>query len=82
MSVPIYKVYGISDCPACLRVCADLMEEYPKAQYVFINCDFSKEYQAAIKRELKWPTFPIVVLTEDNKEALIGGSEALRDLMR
>ena len=74
----VYMVYGISDCPACLRVCADLMDHYPAAEYIFINCDFSKEYRRYVRDEkFKWPTFPIVAEWRDEREIVIGGSEEL-----
>ena len=51
-----YIVYGISDCPACLRACADLMEA--DNEYVFVEMDFSKTYREYIKDRHQWPTFP------------------------
>ena len=35
----IFIVYGITDCPACLRTQADLMER--DKEYVFVETDFS-----------------------------------------
>ena len=72
----IYKVYGISDCPACLRACADLMEN--DLEYVFVNCDFSKTYRKKIKEQYSWATFPVITLFNGTEWALIGGSEDLR----
>lgn len=72
----IYKVYGISDCPACLRACADLMEN--DKEYVFVNCDFSKTYRNQIKDKFSWPTFPVITLFSGVEWALIGGSDDLR----
>ena len=54
-----YVVYGISDCPACLRACADLMEA--DNEYVFVEMDFSKTYRKYIKDKYEWPTFPIII---------------------
>ena len=71
----VYLIYGITDCPACLRAQADLMEK--DIEYVFIEADFSKTYRAAIKEEFGWPTFPIVVMAEDSGETLIGGYSEL-----
>lgn len=75
----IYEVYGISDCPACLRACADLMEN--GLEYVFVNCDFSKTYREQVKTLFNWPTFPIVTVSKDGHEewSVIGGSEQLKD---
>jgi len=72
----MYKVYGISDCPACLRACADLMEN--DVEYVFVNCDFSKSYRNHIKDKFSWPTFPVITLFNGVEWALIGGSDDLR----
>ena len=49
-------VYGITDCPACLRACADLMEA--DIEYVFAETDFSKSYREYLKDKYEWPTFP------------------------
>ena len=76
----IYLVYGITDCPSCLRVCADLMDD--DREYVFINCDFSKSYRDSIRDELNWPTFPIVILKKDEETTFIGGSEQLKEHMQ
>ncbi len=72
----IYLIYGITDCPSCLRAEADLMEA--DKEYVVISADFSKSYRKLIREQLKWPTFPIVVLQEDNNNTIIGGLEQLR----
>ncbi len=73
----IYLIYGITDCPSCLRAEADLMEA--DKEYVVISADFSKSYRKLIREQLKWPTFPIVVLQEDNNNTIIGGLEQLRE---
>ena len=44
-----YIIYGISDCPACLRACAAAMELYPTHEYVFVNTDFSKTHRERLK---------------------------------
>ena len=72
----IYLIYGITDCPSCLRAEADLMEA--DKEYVVITADFSKSYRKLIREQLKWPTFPIVVLQEGNNNTIIGGLEQLR----
>ena len=73
-------VYGISDCPSCLRVCADLMDG--DFEYVFVNCDFSKTYRNNIRDELSWPTFPIVIAVDGKETSIIGGSEQLKEHMQ
>ena len=75
----IYLVYGISDCPACLRACADLMELFPEKEYVFIEADFSKTYREQIKKKYNWPTFPIVIQQSDQESVVIGGYEQLKE---
>ena len=55
----IYFVYGITDCPACLRACADLMEA--ELEYVFVETDFAPSHRAQLKKQYKHSTFPIIV---------------------
>lgn len=72
----IYLVYGITDCPACLNAQAELMGR--DIEYVFINTDFSSTYRSAIKEEMEWNTFPIIVkVSSDSEEELIGGYDDL-----
>ena len=75
----IYLVYGISDCPSCLRACADLMELYPAKEYVFIEADFSKSYREQIKEKYNWTTFPIVIQQLEHESVVIGGYEQLKE---
>ena len=72
----IYLVYGITDCPACLRAQAYLMER--DLEYVFINTDFSKNYRTAICEEFGWSTFPIIIKVTAEEEVLIGGFSELK----
>ncbi len=71
----IFIVYGITDCPACLRAQADLMER--DKEYVFVETDFSKNYRIALKDEFGWPTFPMIVHITDEEEQFIGGYDEL-----
>ena len=71
----VYMVYGITDCPACLRAQADLMDL--GKEYVFIQTDFSKFYRNSIKDEFKYSTLPIILLVDKNGERLIGGYDQL-----
>lgn len=73
----IYLVYGISDCPSCLRACADLMDR--DIEYVFINCDFSKTYRDRLKVKFNWSTFPIIIEADHKEKSLIGGHEQLKE---
>ena len=71
----VYLIYGVTDCPACLRAQAALMDL--EIEYVFIEMDFSKSYRESIKEELGWSTFPIIVKLSGDEEILVGGYEDL-----
>ena len=71
----IYFVYGITDCPACLRACADLMEA--DLEYVFVETDFAKSYRTELKREYKHSTFPIIIKLTGPETLIIGGHDEL-----
>ena len=71
----VYIIYGITDCPACLRAQAVLMDL--DVEYVFIQTDFSKSYRRSVRDEFKWSTFPIILMINQNGETLIGGYEEL-----
>ena len=75
MSKDIYVIYGITDCPACLRAQADLMQR--DIEYAFVETDFSKNYRQLLKQKFNWPTFPIVVKLSGDEETLIGGYDDL-----
>ena len=75
----VFVVHGISDCPACLRACADLMSEYPKYEYVFVNCDFSSLHRKRLKEIYGQKTFPIIVCVTPDGEELIGGHKELKE---
>ena len=75
-----YIIYGISDCPACLRACADLMEV--DVEYVFVEMDFSKSYRTYIKDRYEWPTFPIIIRRTYNTVVKIGGYDQLKEYMK
>jgi glutaredoxin len=70
-----YIVHGITDCPACLRACALLMEK--DKEYVFVEADFSKTYRKTIKQKFDWTTFPVIVMVYNDKEELVGGYDDL-----
>ena len=73
-----YIVYGITDCPACLRACADLMEN--DCEYVFVEMDFSPTFRQSIKEKWSWKTFPIIVRRSLKGDNLIGGYAELVNL--
>ena len=71
----IYFVYGITDCPACLRACAALMEA--DLEYVFVEADFAKTYRKQLQKQYRWPTFPIIVRRSESENLVIGGYDEL-----
>ena len=73
----IYFVYGITDCPACLRACASLMEA--ELAFVFVNTDFSAVYREQLKKKYNHPTFPIIVRKTECDSLIIGGHDELLD---
>lgn len=75
-----YEIHGITDCPACLRAQALLMEN--DLEYVFVSADFSKTYRKTIREELFWTTFPIIVSVKDQKREVIGGYDELDSLLK
>jgi glutaredoxin len=75
-----YIVYGVTDCPACLHACADLMEN--DLQYVFVEMDFSKDYRTYIRDEHNWPTFPIIARRNNDTVIVIGGYEQLKEHLK
>lgn len=72
----VYFVYGITDCPACLRACALLMEL--DLEYVFVETDFAKSYRQELQKKYRHSTFPIVVRETGPERLMIGGYEELR----
>ena len=74
-SSPVYLIYGITDCPACLRACADLMER--DIEYVFIETDFARSYRERIKKQFGWRTMPLIVKLFRDDETLVGGYDDL-----
>jgi glutaredoxin len=73
-------IYGVSDCPHCLRACADLMDN--DVPYIFIEMDFAKEYRESIKQKFNWTTYPVIVRVKGKEEILIGGYEQLKESMK
>ena len=71
----MFLIYGVSDCPYCLRACADLMEQ--GRQYVFIEMDFAKDYREMITQKFDWTTYPIIVILIAGEEKIIGGYDEL-----
>ena len=79
-----YKIYGITDCPACLRACALLMEN--DIEYSFVESDFSPTYRRVLKKQWAWQTFPIIIkisISEnyETSTTLVGGYDELLNLL-
>ena len=75
-----YIIYGITDCPACLRAQADLMEA--DMEYVFVATDFAKSFREHLKDKYEWPTFPIVIRQINNITMKIGGYDQLKEYLK
>ena len=61
-------IYGVSDCPWCLRAQALCMDK--GANYAWVMMDWSKQYREYIKSSWKWKTYPIITkmnFDEDEK---------------
>jgi len=74
----IFVVYGIRDCPACLRACAELMDQ--EVEYIFIETDFSRSYRQQIKERYLQTTLPIITVqtaVHPQTEWVIGGYDSL-----
>ena len=77
----VIKIYGVSDCPACLTAQAYAMEAYPKYEYIFINMDFATSHRNNIKKKFNHQTYPIITIQDENDEVLIGASENLKTFL-
>jgi glutaredoxin len=73
----VFIIYGITDCPACLRACAAAMELYPECEYVFVETDFSKSYREKLKARYDMSTFPIIIYEKNSCKTVIGGYDEL-----
>ena len=76
----MYMIYGVTDCPHCLRAQALCMEK--DVDYAWVMMDWSKEYREYIKGSWKWKTYPIITkmsFDEDgSKEFIVGGFDELQ----
>ena len=76
----MYMIYGVSDCPHCLRAQALCMEK--DIDYAWVMMDWSKEYREYIKGSWKWKTYPIITkmsFDEDGSEEFnVGGFDELQ----
>ena len=76
----MYMIYGVTDCPHCLRAQALCMEK--DVDYAWVMMDWSKEYREYIKDSWEWKTYPIIAkmdFDEDGTEvSLVGGFDELQ----
>ena len=76
----MYMIYGVSDCPHCLRAQALCMEN--GVDYAWVMTDWSKTYRYYIKRSWKWETYPVITRMSFDKdgpeEFLVGGFDELQ----
>ena len=76
----MYMIYGVTDCPHCLRAQALCMEK--DVDYAWVMMDWSKEYREYIKGSWKWKTYPIITkmsFDEDgSEEFIVGGFDELQ----
>ena len=79
----MYMIYGVSDCPHCLRAQAVCIEK--DVDYAWVMMDWSKEYREHIKNDWKWKTYPVITKMSfaDNtsSEELIGGFDELSEVL-
>ena len=76
----MYMIYGVTDCPHCLRAQALCMEK--DVDYAWVMMDWSKEYREYIKGGWKWKTYPVITrmsFDEDgSEEFIVGGFDELQ----
>tara|TARA_R110001606_G_scaffold242045_4_gene389990 strand:+ start:226 stop:522 length:297 start_codon:yes stop_codon:yes gene_type:complete len=60
----MYMIYGVTDCPHCLRAQALCMEK--DVDYAWVMMDWSKTYRERIKSIYNWKTYPIVTKIIEN----------------
>ena len=76
----MFVIYGVTDCPHCLRAQALCMEK--DADYTWVMMDWSKEYREYIKGSWKWKTYPVITrmsFDEDgSEEFIVGGFDELQ----
>ena len=74
----MFIIYGVSDCPYCLRAQALCMEK--DVDYAWVMMDWSKEYRELIKGAFNWTTYPIITKLDyqSGDENLVGGFDELQ----
>ncbi len=77
----VIKIYGVTDCPACLVAQSIAMNAYPVYEYIFVNMDFATAYRNNIKKKFVHQTYPIITIQDEKEEVLIGTSENLKTFL-
>ena len=74
----MFVIYGVTDCPHCLRAQALCMEK--DVDYTWVMMDWSKEYRELIKGTFNWTTYPIITKLDyqSGDENLVGGFDELQ----
>jgi glutaredoxin len=74
----MYEIYGVTDCPHCLRAQALCMDK--GVDYSWVMMDWSKDYREKVKDLFDWKTYPIIVkLDLDSLEMkVVGGFDELQ----
>lgn len=76
----MYMIYGVTDCPHCLRAQALCMEK--DVDYAWVMMDWSKQYREYIKGSWKWMTYPVITRMEfdedGSEEFIVGGFDELQ----
>ena len=74
----MFVIYGVTDCPHCLRAQALCMEK--DADYTWVMMDWSKEYRELVKGTFNWTTYPIITKLDykSGDENLVGGFDELQ----
>lgn len=74
----MFIIYGVTDCPHCLRAQALCMEK--DVDYTWVMMDWSKEYRELVKGTFNWTTYPIITKLDyqSGDEELVGGFDELK----
>jgi len=74
----MYMIYGVTDCPHCLRAQALCMEK--DVDYAWVMMDWSSTYRDHIKEKFSWATYPIITKLDyqSGDENLVGGFDELQ----
>ena len=73
----MYTIYGVTDCPHCLRAQALCMDK--GVEYVWVMMDWSKDFREWQKGTFNWTTYPIITKLDfqSGDEDLVGGFDEL-----